>query len=134
MPASRIVVCKTHGLKDRQTVKFTFGQGKDAREGFIIVREGRVYAYRNQCRHIPVTMDWVENRFLSRNRRFIQCATHGALYEIESGRCVWGPPAGEHLHALPVSIEDGEVIVTADEAAAPCQRSGAILAGNESAR
>ncbi|MBI5504568.1 MAG: Rieske 2Fe-2S domain-containing protein [Deltaproteobacteria bacterium] len=112
MPAARIVVCKASSLRDKQTVKFAFDAGAGVREGFVIALAGRVYAYRNQCRHIPMTMDWVENRFLSRDRCHIQCATHGALYEIDSGLCVSGPPAGQHLRALPVAIEDGKVVVT----------------------
>ncbi len=112
MAAGRIVVCKASSLRDKQTVKFTFDAGAGLKEGFVIALAGRFHAYRNECRHIPMTMDWVENRFLSRDRCFIQCATHGALYEIDSGLCVSGPPAGAHLRALPVAIEDGEVIVT----------------------
>lgn len=112
MPIERVVVCKAAALGDKQTVKFAFGRGKHAKEGFVIALAGRLYAYRNECRHIPMTMDWVDNRFLSRDRRFLQCATHGALYEIATGLCVAGPPAGEHLHSLPVAVEDGEVVVT----------------------
>ncbi len=112
MQTSRIVVCKADSLREKQTVKFAFGAGKERKEGFVVALAGNLYAYRNECRHIPMTMDWVENRFLSRDHRHIQCATHGALYEIAGGLCVSGPPTGQHLHALPVSIENGEVVVT----------------------
>lgn len=111
----RIVVADAASLGDRQTAKFTFMDGVDRKEGFVIARAGRLFAYRNECRHIPMTMDWVENRFLSRNRRFIQCATHGARYEIETGLCVDGPPAGETLRSLKVSIEGNDAIVIIDD-------------------
>ena len=75
-----IVVCKSDSLVDGKTAKFRIGRGKGAREGFVIRHDGVLHAYRNECRHVPMTMDWVENRFLSRDGCWIQCATHGALY------------------------------------------------------
>lgn len=106
-----IVVCRADALGEKQTAKFRIGRGRQAREGFVIRHEGVLHAYRNECRHVPMTMDWVENRFLSRDGCWIQCATHGALYEIASGLCVSGPPSGQHLRSLPVAVEDGKVVV-----------------------
>jgi nitrite reductase/ring-hydroxylating ferredoxin subunit len=106
-----IVVCRAEALGDGLTAKFRIGRGKEAREGFVIRHEGRLHAYRNECRHVPMTMDWVENRFLSRDSCWIQCATHGALYEIASGLCVSGPPSGKHLKRLGVAEENGNVVV-----------------------
>lgn len=106
-----IVVCRADALGEKQTAKFRIGRGKQAREGFVIRHEGLVHAYRNECRHVAMTMDWVENRFLTRDGCWIQCATHGALYEIASGLCVAGPPSGQHLKRLPVAEEDGNVVV-----------------------
>lgn len=107
----RIAVCAAAQLAENRTAKFRFGRGNAAGEGFVIRRGGRLYAYRNRCRHIPMTMDWVENRFLSRDGCWIQCATHGALYEIETGLCVAGPPAGERLEALEVVVEGDTIVV-----------------------
>jgi len=107
-----ICVCRDDALGENRTVKFRIGSGANAREGFVIRRRGQIHAYRNECRHLPMTMDWVENRFLSRDGCWIQCATHGALYEIASGLCVSGPPAGRSLLRLPVAVADGEIVVT----------------------
>lgn len=106
-----IVVCRADELGERQTVKFRIGRGPDAPEGFVIRNEGELHAWRNECRHVPMTMDWVENRFLSRDGCWIQCATHGALYDIATGLCVAGPPSGKSLHRLAVAVEDGNVVV-----------------------
>jgi nitrite reductase/ring-hydroxylating ferredoxin subunit len=109
------VVAKTAELADGQTVKFRFRERGDDKEGFVIRRNGEFFAYRNECRHIPMTMDWVENRFLSRDRCYIQCATHGALYEIDTGLCIAGPPAGERLRRLPLDLRGDELVVTLPE-------------------
>ena len=108
----RITVEGAGRLGHKQTVKFHWVENGAGKEGFVIGLDGAVRAYRNECRHIPMTMDWVENRFLSRDRCYIQCATHGALYEIATGLCVDGPPAGERLVSLDVEIVGDDVLVT----------------------
>ncbi len=111
MASQDIIVCRDDALAEKQTAKFRIGAGKDAREGFVIRENGVLHAYRNECRHVPLTMDWVENRFLSRDGCWIQCSTHGALYEISTGLCVAGPPAGRSLHRLEVEVVGGDIVV-----------------------
>ena len=111
----KLVVARTGDLADKQTQKFRFRERGEDKEGFVIRRGERFFAYRNECRHIPMTMDWVENRFLSRDRCYIQCSTHGALYEIESGLCVAGPPAGERLRSLEVEVRGEDIVVDLPE-------------------
>ena len=88
--ASEQVVGRSEDLAEGATLKFTFDENGEKREAFVIRWKGRVHAYRNECRHIPVTLDWVENRFLSRDGCYLQCATHGALFEVDSGLCIDG--------------------------------------------
>lgn len=111
----RIGVARGAELGEHATVKFVFDEDGARKEGFVIRHGGRVYAYRNECRHIPMTMDWVENRFLSRDGCHVQCATHGARYQIDTGLCVDGPPLGEKLRSLRVEEVDGEIFVTLPE-------------------
>jgi nitrite reductase/ring-hydroxylating ferredoxin subunit len=115
----RIAVAPAAALGEHETVKFAFDEDGARKEGFVIRHEGRLYGYRNECRHIPMTLDWVENRFLSRDGCHIQCATHGALYRIDTGLCIDGPPSGERLRPLPVEEIDGEVFVTLPEGSSP---------------
>lgn len=110
--ATELVLGKADDLADGQTVKFSFKENGDRREGFVVRWKGRLHAYRNECRHVPVSLDWVENRFISRDGCFLQCAMHGALYEPDSGLCVDGPPTGEHLRRLEVIELMGDIVVT----------------------
>lgn len=111
MSETRILVCRDDALGEHETAKFSVGQGRHRWEGFVIRHRGQLHAWRNECRHVPMTMDWVENRFLSRDGCWIQCATHGALYEIDTGLCVAGPPSGKSLKRLAVEVEDGNIVV-----------------------
>ena len=89
--------------------KFMLPVGGAEVECFVVHWNGRHYAYVNKCRHIAMTMDWVENRFFDEDSRYILCATHGALYEPNSGECVDGPPCGKRLIVVPIETRGDEI-------------------------
>lgn len=73
----------------------------DGRASLIAIRrDGRLHCYLNRCPHRGTELDWRPGRFLDPSRRFLQCATHGALFEIATGRCVAGPCAGASLERV----------------------------------
>lgn len=80
---------------------------------FALRVEGRVVAYRNECPHTGGELDWNEGDFLDAEGRLIVCATHGALFEPSSGRCVSGPCRGASLESVAV-CDDGESVVAAE--------------------
>jgi len=47
-----------------------------------------------------VALEWQADEFLDASASLIQCATHGALFLIESGECVAGPCEGKSLRAI----------------------------------
>lgn len=100
-------VARLDEVPDGRSKKFFLVQGDREVEAFVINYQGAYHAYVNRCCHIPMTMDWVENQFLTDDGRYIQCATHGAWYEPDSGECVAGPPLGECLTPVPLVIRDG---------------------------
>ncbi|GIW45022.1 MAG: hypothetical protein KatS3mg077_2304 [Candidatus Binatia bacterium] len=98
-------------LAERTTKKFFVTIDGVEEECFLVKYEGRFYAYVNRCCHVPMTLDWVENRFFTADGRYLQCATHGARYLPETGECVAGPPCGKFLRRLEVASADGKVYV-----------------------
>ena len=66
----------------------------------LVRRDGQVYAYRNRCPHRGIPLEWQPDQFLDHSASLIQCATHGALFLIESGECVAGPCSGQSLTPL----------------------------------
>lgn len=109
-PAPLIAVARADELTPGRTKKFVLACGGRELEAFLVNYHGTLYAYLNRCCHIPMTMDWVENQFFNEDGAYIQCATHGALYEPSSGECVAGPPCGQFLTAVPIEIRDGVVL------------------------
>ena len=102
-------VARVDALAPGSTAKFVLTRDGRELEAFVLNLGGRLVAYVNRCCHIPMTMDWVENQFLSDDGAHILCATHGALYEPASGECVAGPPLGKCLTAVPLEVRDGAI-------------------------
>lgn len=71
---------------------------------FFVRYDGIVYGYLNRCAHVPMELDWVEGQFFESSGLYLMCATHGAIYAPDSGRCVGGPCRGARLR--PVRVEE----------------------------
>ena len=98
--------------KDPSTVKFKFFINGEKRTGFALLFEGGYYVYKNQCQHLPVELDWEDNDFFDETNKFIVCATHGALYEPQSGHCIAGPCNGENLISMAFEVTKDNIVIT----------------------
>jgi len=77
--------------------------------GFVIRRGNRVFGYRDCCPHMGMPLAQELDRYLSSGGELILCSWHGALFDIETGRCVGGPCVGARLSVWPVAVVDGEI-------------------------
>jgi len=104
---SRIRIAAIDEVEVGQTIKFSFNRRERAQEGFVGRFKGRMFAYDNICRHLPISLDYGDNRFFDSKGETLVCQTHGAVYEPDTGLCMRGPCAGASLYALEVIEEDG---------------------------
>lgn len=105
-----VVIARVGEIAPGHTKKFMLLVDGRETECFAVNYEGYLSAYINRCRHVPMTMDWIENQFLTEDGRYILCATHGAAFEPDSGECVFGPPCGKFLVRVPLSVEGNHVV------------------------
>lgn len=103
-------ILRSGELAPGQSRKFVLACDGRELECFVVNYRGRLRAFVNQCRHIPMTLDWVENQFFDEAGDYLLCPTHGALYEPEGGECVIGPACGKALFAVPLEERDGDVL------------------------
>jgi len=108
-----VVIGHLHELDDPGCREFQVGEGNWPFKGFIVRRGDDVFAYQNYCMHVGHPLNWQPDSFLNADGSLIVCASHGALYEIDSGVCVSGPCPGKTLRKVSVEIRDGEVVVRA---------------------
>jgi len=114
-----VTVTRVGELAPGRSKKFVLVRDGFEVECFVINHQGRLHAWVNRCRHVPMTMDWIENQFLTDDGCYIQCATHGACYEPETGECVGGPPLGKFLIRVPLETVGDEIRATFPEEAIP---------------
>lgn len=77
------------------------------------MRKGsQVFAYQNFCVHVGHPLNWSPDRFLTKDKSAIICASHGATYDIETGDCFAGPGAGRALRKVDVALRDDVIYVT----------------------
>lgn len=110
------LICAASELKERaRGIRFSLPESGEQVSGFVVRFEGVPYAYVNRCAHVPVELDWQEGEFFDAEGHYLICATHGALYEPHSGRCVMGPCAGAALQPLPVVEHDGGLYLKTED-------------------
>jgi nitrite reductase/ring-hydroxylating ferredoxin subunit len=102
---SMTVLCSVDELVEGDAKGFS----TDTDALFALKRDGQIFVYRNSCPHLGVELNWLEDQFLDTEGILIQCATHGALFVVETGACVAGPCRGKSLEAIPFSLVDGHI-------------------------
>ena len=82
---------------------------------FAIRYRGAVFAYVNRCAHVSVELDWAEGDFFDVSGLYLVCATHGAAYIPNTGKCAMGPCKGGALRPLPTAERGGNVYLIEEE-------------------
>ena len=110
-------LCTLAELAESGSRGFEVGEGDWPLKGFVVsCADGEVRGFVNSCPHAGHPLDLLPHRFLSGDRQYIQCASHGALFERDSGLCVAGPCTGRRLRPLPVRVIADEVRLAPDAA------------------
>jgi nitrite reductase/ring-hydroxylating ferredoxin subunit len=109
--AQKITVCDADELGELEARGWELDPYDEMTRFLVVRKNGRVYGYRNICPHAGAALNWSSDKFLSYDRRRLQCSLHGAQFEIETGRCVGGPCSGRGLTPVTTRIEDGKIII-----------------------
>jgi nitrite reductase/ring-hydroxylating ferredoxin subunit len=116
MAAGERLICAAGDLVDGGSgYRFEVLRGGLPVPAFALRFRGRVYAYLNQCAHIPVELDCRPGQFFDTSGLYLMCSTHGATYAPESGACVFGRCDRQGLTAVKVVERDGSIYLNDDE-------------------
>lgn len=109
------VICESGALVEGERgLRFPIPELGENVTGFVIRYDGLVHAYVNRCAHLAVELDWNEGEFFNRDKNYVICATHGALYQPDTGFCVMGPCKGRNLQPIQVTEYDNKVLINVD--------------------
>lgn len=78
---------------------------------FVVAFGGEIYAYVNKCPHRYTELDWLPGEVFDDEGLYLICATHGAVFEVNSGLCADGPCKGLSLDRVQVREVDKHVIL-----------------------
>lgn len=110
LAASERLICASADLIDGgRGVRFVIERQAGMLPAFAVRYKEKVYAYINECGHVPIELDWNEGEFFDLSRLYLICSTHGAMYEPSTGVCLGGRCDGRGLKALTMVEHDGNV-------------------------
>lgn len=112
-----IEICASDALiNGGRGVRFEVSVAGRSVPAFAIRYGGCAHAYLNRCAHVAMELDWQPGMFFDFDADYLLCATHGALYDPATGRCVGGACLGHGgLRALQVVEEGGRVCWRPDD-------------------
>ena len=70
---------------------------------------GKIAAYLNHCPHTGVNLNWQQNQCFDFSQQYLACSVHGALFQPDDGKCIYGPCAGQSLVSVELVIEDENI-------------------------
>jgi nitrite reductase/ring-hydroxylating ferredoxin subunit len=107
-------VCPSADLKERGFVSIDVRYRGRPHSAIVFRYEANVYAYLNQCVHMPRRLDCERDTIFDADKALLRCSMHGIVYRPESGESLSTLCHGERLTALRVE-EAGDRIVLRDK-------------------
>ena len=107
--ATRTRLCHLDEGPDGGSAGFTEAVGGRRLPLMVLRRGGRGFVFVNSCPHNRAPLDFTPGQFLNLRRSHILCTNHGALFRIEDGVCVEGPPLRRALERVEAEVANGEV-------------------------
>ena len=108
-------LCELSDLAEQEAMEMLV----EGRQLFALRVDNHIYAYWNICPHMGIPLNWVPNRFLDFDKALIQCSSHGALFNIETGKCIAGPCNGESLTAVELRRDKDRYFICANQTLPP---------------
>jgi nitrite reductase/ring-hydroxylating ferredoxin subunit len=94
-----------------------FDPWSEGRNSMFVVRQGStLHGYLDRCPHYGDTrLPWRQDAYLDATGEAIVCSSHGARFDIASGKCIIGPCLGRSLTRVPLEVSPaGEILAHFD--------------------
>jgi nitrite reductase/ring-hydroxylating ferredoxin subunit len=105
-----VTLCELTTIADGAARNFVLQMRAGRFHGFVVRSGEAVRGYVDRCPHAGVPLARTLDDYLTPDGGLIACSWHGALFEIDSGRCVGGPCVGQALTPWPVAVRDGRIV------------------------
>jgi nitrite reductase/ring-hydroxylating ferredoxin subunit len=109
-------ICAFAELGDPGARAFSIGEGPWPLRGLLVRVGNEVFAYLNRCPHAGHPLNLRPDDFLTADKQWLMCRSHGATFDRKTGECVAGPCVGRALRPLSTRVQDGLVLVDITDA------------------
>jgi nitrite reductase/ring-hydroxylating ferredoxin subunit len=109
------VLCDLAAIGDPGAREFKLERAQWPLYGFVVRKGDAIAAYVNRCPHAGHPLNLRPDRFFTPDESLLMCNSHGALFEVATGRCVAGPCSGKALTPIPIRVEGNEIVLDATE-------------------
>jgi len=114
MTVNKQLLCSVDDIPEDGCKGFTINYQQRELDIFILKRSEKIFAYRNHCPHTGANLNWQPDTFMDYENLYIQCAIHGARFEVETGLCVWGPCVRQSLIKVKFHILENNIYLEND--------------------
>ena len=108
---TKLKLCNLSDIEDGNSAAFNVDFNGKSKMVLAVRKDKEVFVYINSCPHTGSPLDIHAGKFLSKEKKHILCSTHGALFQIEDGYCIFGPCRSSYLEAVPIIITDNNVLI-----------------------
>lgn len=110
-----VELCRVEAIEEPGSREFSWGDGPWPLSFFVVRKDTSVFGFVNRCPHAGHALNWLPDRFLTREQDLIMCNSHGARFRIADGLCVSGPCPGARLQRITLRIDNGRILADATE-------------------
>lgn len=111
---SPVFVCASSALGERRHRVVDILYRGNTQSAIVLRYRNQVYAYINQCVHMPKPLDCERDAVFDPDSGLLRCSMHGILYDPRTGISVSTLCEGASLQALRI-VDDGRTIVICDK-------------------
>jgi nitrite reductase/ring-hydroxylating ferredoxin subunit len=104
-------ICADREIAEREFRVIPLQYKKQPITGIIFRFNQNLYAYVNQCVHMPRTLNCEANTIFDESRKLLRCSTHGIAFQPETGESVSNRCNGDRLQAIRLKVHKNIIYI-----------------------
>jgi nitrite reductase/ring-hydroxylating ferredoxin subunit len=104
-------ICANEDLAEKDFRIVPLQYKKKPINGIIFRFNQNLYAYVNQCVHMPRNLNCEANTIFDESEKLLRCSMHGTVYQPETGASISTRCNGERLQAIRLKVHDDVIYI-----------------------
>ena len=107
----QFLVCASSQLAEKKYAVVDLLYKNSPHTGIVFRFNGEVFAYLNQCVHMPKALNCERDTIFDERRELLRCSMHGIVYDPITGESLSTMCNGDRLNALRLNEVDGSIYI-----------------------